>query len=141
MFRDKVNYMQTNLWDPVMFVSITLGFIILFSVIMYVKGLLWFQQSNRVPSDNWFIRFQQKDNASGCWYHRYGRPMIVIDMIVIFSYPVITYLDALSSFQLFVYIFAFFIPIQFILVILTLAIFARVNRQPDQMQDATVIVN
>ena len=127
--------MQVNTWDPLTFVLLVLGFITLFLVIGYFKGLLWFQQARTSATDNWLVSFQQRDLASGGWFHRFGRPVIVLHIAVIFSYPIIMNLVVLSPFQSVIYICVFYIPIQLILVIISFAIIARVNRQPESKEN------
>jgi len=123
--------MQVNTWDPFTFVLLVLGFMALFIVVGYFKGLLWFQQTGTNATGNWFVSFQQRDLASGGWFHRFGRPVIALHIAVILSYPVVTSLVVLSPFQFFIYIFVFYIPVQIILVVISSTIFARVNRQPE----------
>ena len=127
--------MQVNTWDPLTSVLLFLGFLTLILVIGYFKGLLWFQQTGTNATDNWFVSFQQRDLASGGWFHRFGRPVIVLHIVVILSYPVITNLVVLSPFQFVIYILVFYIPIQLILVIISFAIIARVNRQPESKEN------
>ena len=127
--------MQVNTWDPLTFALLVLGFITLFLVIGYFKGLLWFQQARTSATDNWLVSFQQRDLASGGWFHRFGRPVIVLHIAVIFSYPVVMNLVVLSPFQFAIYICVFYIPIQLILVIISLAIITRANRQPESKEN------
>lgn len=127
--------MQVNTWDPLTFVLLVLGFIALFIVVGYFKGLLWFQQTGTNTTDNWFVSFQQRDLASGGWFHRFGRPVIILHIGVILSYPVITNLVVLSPFQLFIYIVMFYIPIESILVFISFVIIRRVNRQPESKEN------
>jgi len=129
--------MQVNPWDPHTFVLLILGFITLFLVVGYFKGLLWFQQARTSATDNWLVSFQQKDLASGGWFHRFGRPVVVLNVAVFLSHIVVMNLGVLSPFQFFVYIFVFYIPIQIILVIISFAIIARVNRQPEPKENET----
>ena len=127
--------MQVNPWDPHTFVLLILGFVTLFLVVGYFKGLLWFQQARTSATDNWLVSFQQKDLASGGWFHRFGKPVIVLHIAVILSYPIITNLIVLSPFQFFIYIFLFYLPIESILVIISFVIIRRVNRQPESKED------
>lgn len=129
--------MQLNPWDPHTFVLLILGFITLFLVVGYFKELLWFQQARTSATDNWLVSFQQKDLASGGWFHRFGRPVVVLNVAVFLSHIVVMNLGVLSPFQFFVYIFVFYIPIQIILVIISFAIIARVNRQPESKENET----
>ena len=127
--------MQVNTWDPHTFVLLILGFMTLFVLVGYFKGLLWFQQARTNATDNWLVSFQQRDLASGGWFHRFGRPVIVLHIAVIFSYPILMNLVVLSPFQSVIYICVFYIPIQLILVIISFAIIARVNRQPESKEN------
>lgn len=127
--------MQVSAWDPHTFVLLILGFMTLFIVVGYFKGLLWFQQARTSATDNWLVSFQQRDLASGGWFHRFGRPVIVLHIAVIFSYPVVMNLVVLSPFQSVIYICVFYIPIQLILVIISFAIIARVNKQPESKEN------
>jgi len=129
--------MQVNPWDPHTFVLLILGFVTLFLVVGYFKGLLWFQQARTSATDNWLVSFQQKDLASGGWFHRFGKPVAVLNVAVFLSHIVVMNLGVLSPFQFFVYIFVFYIPIQLILVIISFAIIARVNRQPESKENET----
>lgn len=61
--------------------------------------------------------------------------MLVLELVVIFSYPVVTYLFALSPFQFVVYVFVFFIPAQLILLIISFVIILRIIRQPEPKED------
>ncbi len=127
--------MQLNPWDPHTFVLLILGFMTLFVLVGYFKGLLWFQQARTSAADNWLVSFQRRDLASGGWFHRFGRPVIVLHIAVIFSYPILMNLVVLSPFQSVIYICVFYIPIQLILVIISFAIIARVNRQPESNEN------
>jgi len=66
--------MQFNNLDPLLFLLAILGFFTLFTVIMYSKGLMWFQQTGTNATDNWFVSFESRDIASGSWFRRFGRP-------------------------------------------------------------------
>lgn len=127
--------MQAIAWDPLTFVILVLSFMTLFLVVMYFKRLLWFQQTGTSTPDNWLVSFHRKDLASGGWFHRFGRPVVVLHITVILSYPVVTSLVVLSPIQFFIYIVMFYIPVQIILLIISSAIVARVNRQPEPKED------
>jgi hypothetical protein len=120
--------MQVNSWDPLMFLVALLGFLTLFTVIMYFKGLMWFQQTGKNATDNWFVSFESRDLASGSWFRRFGRPAIVLFFVHWMSYYVVTYLVVLSPFQFFIFVFVFYIPTGTILGIILAAILWRIQR-------------
>ena len=122
--------MQFNNLDPLLFLLAILGFFTLFTVIMYFKGLMWFQQTGTNATDNWFVSFESIDIASGSWFRRFGRPALVFLFIHLISYTVVTNLIVLSPFHFFIFIFVFYIPTGIILVIIMTAILWRIHRQP-----------
>ena len=122
--------MQVNSWDPLMLLVAFLGFLILFLGFGYFKGLLWFQQDDANKTDNWFVSFESRDLASGGWFHRFGRPVIVLYFVHLMSYYIVTNLVVLSPFQFFIFIIAFYIPSGTILAIIMTAILWRIHKQP-----------
>ncbi len=122
--------MQFNNLDPLLFLLAILGFFTLFTVIMYFKGLMWFQQTGTNATDNWFVSFESRDLASGSWFRRFGRPALVFFFIHVISYPVVTNLIVLSPFQFFIFIIVFYIPTGIILLIVMTAILWRIHKQP-----------
>jgi len=122
--------MQVNSWDPLMLLVAFLGFLILFLGFGYFKGLLWFQQDGKNKTDNWFFSFNARDLASGGWFRRFGRPAIVLYFVHLMSYYIVTNLVVLSPFQLFIYIFVFYIPTGIVLLIILTVILWRIHRQP-----------
>ena len=122
--------MQANSWDPLMFLLAFLGFLILFLGFGYFKGLLWFQQDGVNKTDNWFVSFESRDLASGSWFRRFGRPVIVLYFVHLMSYYIVTNLVVLSPLHFFIFIFAFYIPSGTILAIIMTVILWRIHRQP-----------
>ena len=117
-----------------MFLLAILGFFTLFTVIMYFKGLMWFQQTDRNATDNWFVSFESRDLASGSWMRRFGRPAIVLWLVHLMSYYVVTNLVVLSPFQFFIFVFVFYVPTGTILGIILAIILWRIHRQPTIME-------
>ncbi|MHA1927865.1 MAG: hypothetical protein ACTSV2_04695, partial [Candidatus Thorarchaeota archaeon] len=68
--------------------------------------------------------------ASGGWFRRFGRPVTVLIFVRLISYQVVTNLVVLSPFQLFIFIFAFYIPSSTILGIILTVILWRIHKQP-----------
>ena len=126
--------MQINSWDPLLPLAAFLAFLTLFFVFGYFKGLLWFQQDDANKTDNWFVSFNARDLASGGWFRRFGRPVTVLIFVRLISYQVVTNLVVLSPFQLFIYIFVFYIPTGIILLIILTVILWRIHRQPRIME-------
>ena len=126
--------MQFNSLDPLLFLLAMLGFFTLFTVIMYFKGLMWFQQTGTNATDNWFTSFESRDAASGGWFHRFGRPVLVLLFITLISYPIVTNLITLSPFHLFIFIFVFHFPSELILLIISTIILWRIHKQPRMMK-------
>ena len=122
--------MQTSGFDPVIFILAFFGFLIIFWVYGYSKGLLWFQQDSAKRSESWLVTFNARDEASGGWFRRFGRVLLVLLIITLVSYPVVTNLIALSPFQLFIFIFVFHFPSELILLIILAANVRRIRKQP-----------
>jgi hypothetical protein len=121
---------QTGGFNPFVFFVAFLGFMIGFLAYGYYKGLLWFQQDSPKRADSWFATFESRDAASGGWFRRFGRPVVVLLFITLISYPIVTNLIALSPFQLFIFIFVFHIPSELILLIISTVIMWRIHKQP-----------
>ena len=122
--------MQVNSWDSLTFLLAFLGFLVLFIGFGYFKGLLWFQQDGANETDNWFVSFESRDLASGGWFRRFGRPVIVLYVAHLLSYQVVTNLIVLSPFQFSIYVFVLYIPTNIILGIILITISWRIHRQP-----------
>jgi hypothetical protein len=121
---------QTSSFDPVLFILVFLSVVIVIWAYGYSKGLLWFQQDSKKKSESLLASFNARDAASGGWFHRFGRPVIVLLFITLISYPIVTNLIELSSFQLFIFIFVFHFPSELILLIISAVIMWRIHRQP-----------
>lgn len=91
---------------------------------------MWFQQTDTNTTDNWFISLEARDAASGSWLRRFGRPALVLFFVHLLSYYIITNLVELSPFQLFVFIFVYYIPTDIILGVVFIVIFWRIHKQP-----------
>lgn len=122
--------MQTSGLDPVLFILVFLSVVIVVWAYGYSKGLLWFQQDSKKKSESLLASFNARDAASGGWFHRFGRPVIVLMFITLISYPIVTSLIALSPFQLFIFVFVFHFPSELILIIISTVIMWRIHRQP-----------
>jgi hypothetical protein len=121
---------QTSGFDPLLFILMFLIFLTVFSAYGYSRGLLWFQQDNPKRADSWFVTFESRDAASGGWFRRFGRPVLVLFFIHVISYPVVTNLISLSSFEFFIFVFVFYIPSDVIVVIILSVIMWRIHKQP-----------
>jgi hypothetical protein len=121
---------QTSGFDPVLFILMFLSVVIVIWAYGYSKGLLWFQQDSKKKSERLLASFNARDAASGGWFHRFGRPVIVLMFITLISYPIVTSLIALSPFQLFIFIFVFHFPSELILIIISTVIMWRIHKQP-----------
>ena len=119
--------MQVDLWDPIMFVLVCLGFFIFFTVFMYSKEMLWFQQTDEPRTDNWFTRYRAKDEATGNWGRRFVVPAAALFLLLtILSYFVMNVLE-LSSFQKLVF-FVFDFSTTLIISIFFVVRLARISR-------------
>ena len=123
--------MQVDTWEPLLFLLVTLVVMAIVIVVGYFKGLLWFQQERTDAAERFLVSFQERDSASGGWFRRFGRPAILLELVVIFSYPIVTNLFALSPFQFVVYVFAFYLPAQLALAIILFVTYLRFARQPE----------
>jgi len=121
---------QTSGFDPILFILAVFGFVIVFGVYGYFKGLLWFQQDSAKRSESLLASFNARDEASGGWFRRFGRVLVVLLFITLISYPVVTNLIVLSPFQLFIFIFVFHFPSELILLIILTVIYWRIRKQP-----------
>jgi len=121
---------QTSGFDPILFILAFFGFLIVFWAYGYSKGLLWFQQDSAKRSESWLTSFNARDAASGGWFRRFGRILVVLLFITLISYPVVTNLIALSPFQLFIFIFVIHLPSELILLIILAAMLRRIRKQP-----------
>jgi uncharacterized membrane protein len=121
--------MQTDSWDPLLFLVAFLCFLMLFLGYGYYNKLLWFQQGSAAQTDNWFVSFQTRDLASGGRFHRIGRPVIVLIFLNLITLRIVMYFSLLSPIQLFVFVFVFYIPTGAILTIILLAILWRIHKQ------------
>ncbi len=122
--------LQASGFDPLLFILMFLVFLTVFLAYGYSRGLLWFQQDNPKRADSWFATFESRDAASGGWFRRFGRPVLVLFFIHAISYPIVTNLIVLSPLQFFIFVFVFHIPSDAIVVIILSAILWRVHRQP-----------
>ncbi len=122
--------MQTSSFDPVLSVLAFIGFLIVFLAYGYSKGLLWFQQDSTKRAESWLTSFNARDAASGGWFRRFGRPILVLFFIHVISYPVVTNLFTLSPFQFVIFVFVYYIPSGIILTTIMFAIQWRVHKQP-----------
>jgi len=121
---------QTSGFDPVLFILAFFGFLIIFWAYLYSKGLLWFQQDSAKRSESWIATFNERDEASGGWFRRFGRALLVLLFITLISYPIITYLNVLSPVQLFIFMFVFHFPIELILLIILTVNIRRIQKHP-----------
>ena len=121
--------MQIGSWDPLLFLVVFLCFLILFLGYGYYNKLLWFQQDGTTQTDNWFVSFQTRDLASGGRFHRIGRPVLVLIFLNLISLRIVMYFSLLSPYQLFVFVFSFYIPVSAILTIILLAILWGIHKQ------------
>ncbi|TFG32494.1 hypothetical protein EU528_03120 [Candidatus Thorarchaeota archaeon] len=122
--------MQTGSFNPFVFFVAFLGFMIGFIAYGYYKGLLWFQQDSAKRSESLLASFNVRDEASGGWFRRFGRGLVVLLFITLISYPIVTNLIVLSPFQLFIFIFVFHLPSELILLIILTVIYWRIHKQP-----------
>lgn len=122
--------MQAGSWDPLFFLIVFLCFLIIFLGYGYFNKLLWFQQDGVTKTDNWFVSFKSRDLASGGWYHRFGRPVLVVMFLNLVAFRTVIYLSIFSPFQLFIFVFVFYIPISVIFGIILFAILWRIHKQP-----------
>ena len=91
---------------------------------------MWFQQTDTNATNNWFVSLEARDVASGSWLRRFGRPALVLFFVHLLSYYVVTNMIVLSPFQLFIFVFVYYIPTDIILGIIFIAIFWRIHKQP-----------
>ncbi|MHA2161913.1 MAG: hypothetical protein ACXABF_05790 [Candidatus Thorarchaeota archaeon] len=117
--------MQFNSWDPLTFLLICLGFMVFFLALMYSQGMMWFQHT-----------FHERDNATGEWYRRFGKPIIVLYIVLHGSFFVVTNLIGLTPFQFVVYIFLFYLPLNAFLTIALTTIIVRIIRHPMHKEDS-----
>jgi len=122
--------MQAGSWNPLFFLIAFLCFLILFLGYGYFNKLLWFQQKGVTKADNWFVSFKSRDLASGGWFHRFGRPVVVLIFLNLVVFRIVIYFSIFSPFQLFIFAFVFYIPIGVIFGIILLAILWRIHKQP-----------
>ena len=122
--------LQASGFDPLLFILMFLVFLTVFLVYGYSRGLLWFQQDSPKRADSWFVTFESRDAASGGWFRRFGRPVLVLFFIHAISYPIVTNLIVLSPLQFFIFVFVFYIPSDVIVVIILSVILWRVRKQP-----------
>jgi len=122
--------LQTSGFDPLLFILVIFSFVIVFGVYGYFKGLLWFQQDSAKRSESWITTFNARDEASGGWFRKYGRGLLVLLVIILISYPIITNLFAISPFQLFIFEFVFRFPTELILLIILIVKVGRIRKYP-----------
>ena len=130
MFQGEGINLQTSGFDPVLFILALFSFLIVFGVYGYSKGLLWFQQDSAKRSESLLASFNARDAASGGWFRRFGKPILVLFFIHVISYPVVTNLFTLSPFQFFIFGFMYYIPSGIILATIMFAIWWRILKQP-----------
>ena len=121
---------QIGGFDPLLFILMFLVFLTVFLAYGYSRGLLWFQQDSAKRADNWLVTFESRDAASGGWFRRFGRPVLVLFFIRLISYWVVTNPIVLSPFQFFIFVFVFYLPSGIVLVIILTAILWRIHKQP-----------
>jgi hypothetical protein len=121
---------QTSGFDLILFIIAFSCFLIIFWAYLYSKRLLWFQQDSAKRSESWITTFNARDEASGGWYRRYGRGLLVLLVIILISYPIITNLFAISPFQLFIFEFVFRLPTELILLIILIVKVGRIRKYP-----------
>ena len=119
--------MQVNSWDPLTFLIVCLGFFVLFSMFMYSKGMLWFQQSDTDGTNNWVDEYRAKDDATGNWGRRFVVPAAALFLLLSILYPVVMFALDFSSFQQSVFITIYF-PSIFAVAIFFVARQVRINR-------------
>ncbi|MHA2373034.1 MAG: hypothetical protein ACXAEB_08460 [Candidatus Thorarchaeota archaeon] len=109
---------------------------VFFLALMYSQGMMWFQHKSADRADKWFLSFHERDNATGEWYRRFGKPIIVLYIVLHGSFFVVTNLIGLTPFQFVVYIFLFYLPLNAFLTIALTTIIVRIIRHPMHKEDS-----
>jgi hypothetical protein len=118
---------QVNLWDPLMFVIVSLGFFVFFIAFMYSKRMLWFQQADTAGPDNWIATFYAKDLATGSWCRRFAVPATSLYLLLTVLYQVVMNVLELTSFQRLIFLM-FYFPSIFVVGIFFFVVLWRINR-------------
>jgi hypothetical protein len=121
--------MQIEGWNPILFIVMLALFVIIFWAYLYSRGLMWFQQNNEKRADSWLVTFEERDAASGNWFHRFGRLTVVLFLIHFISYPLVTNLIELTPFQFFLFVVGYYLPSGLILAIVLFIILRRIYKQ------------
>ncbi|MBN2228096.1 MAG: hypothetical protein JW779_00780 [Candidatus Thorarchaeota archaeon] len=122
--------MQIGNFNPILLILAFLVFFTVFVVYGYSRGLLWFQQDSTKRAESLLASFNARDEASGGWYRRFGKPVIVLFIVHVISYPVVTNLVVLSPVQFFIFVFGYYIPSGVILTAVLFIMWRRIQKQP-----------
>ena len=91
---------------------------------------MWFQQDSEKRANSWLVTFDERDATSGNWFHRFGRPVVVLFLLHLISYPIVTNLFDLTPFQSFLFVVGYYLPSGLILTIILFVLLRRVLKQP-----------
>lgn len=122
--------MQFEGWNPTLFIVALVVFVVIFWAYLYSQGLMWFQQDSEKRADSWFVTLNARDEASGGWYRRFGRWIVILFVIHIISYPLVTNLIELTPFQLGLFVLGYYLPTGLILTIILFVMLWRIHKQP-----------
>ena len=122
--------MQFEGWNPVLFIIAFVVFVAIFWAYLYSQGMMWFQQDSEKRANSWFITFNERDKASGNWFHRFGRWLLVLWFIHLISYQIVTNFIELTPYQLGLFVLVYYLPTELILGITLLVIMWRIHKQP-----------
>ena len=122
--------MQFEGWNPILFIVAMVIFVAIFWAYAYYKGLWWFQQGSKEKAESILASFNARDEASGGWYSRFGRPSTVLLFLYLISYPLVTNLFVLTPFQLGLFVLGYYLPVGLILTIFVFVMLWRIHKQP-----------
>lgn len=120
--------MQFEWWNPTFIVAMVI-FVAIFWAYAYYKGLWWFQQGSKERAESILAKFNARDEASGGWYHRFGRWIVALWLIHFISYLLVTNFIELTPFQLGLFVLVYYLPTELIFGIIFFVIMWRIYRQ------------